>query len=282
MSALTSMLAACRDRGEKAMGLFLTSGHPELEATLPVLLEVARSGADFVELGMPFSDPLGEGLPIQRSSERALRNGVRLEDTLRTAAAFREQTDTPLLLMGYINPIYRYGVRRFCREARSAGVDGLILPDLPPEENGILSGEAAEAGLALVNLIAPNTPDDRIRQIDAASTGFVYAVSITGLTGGGLGAVESVEAYLKRARRLVSKNPLLVGFGIRSAEDARRLSAHTDGFIVGSALIQLVEKLWDEDIPDSERLHRISEFVRQLKHGGRSSTQATVSLGAAL
>ena len=279
---LSASLKGCIDRGEKAMGLFLTNGYPEIDAALPILLEVARSGADFIELGMPFSDPLAEGLPVQHSSERALRNGVRMEGTFETAAAFRKETDTPLLLMGYINPIYRYGVRRFCRDARDAGVDGVILPDLPPEENAIIAGEAAQAGLALVNLIAPNTPDARIQEIDSMSTGFIYAVSITGLTGSGLGAVESVESYLRRARALVSKNPLLVGFGIRSAEDARRLSAHTDGFIVGSALIQLVEKLWEEDLPQSERLRRIADFVQELKHGGRSSAEATVRIGAAL
>lgn len=268
MSRIRDAVDAAVHRGEKAMGLFLTSGFPDPESTLPILLEVDRGGADFIELGMPFSDPLAEGLPIQRSSERALKHGVRLEDTLATARAFRDSSDTPLLLMGYINPIFHFGVRRFCREASESGVDGLILPDLPPEESGIIRGEAAAAGLGIVNLIAPNTPDDRVRQIDEMTTAFVYAVSITGLTGTGLGAADSVATYLERARGLVQQNPLLVGFGINTHDDAMRLSRHTDGFIVGSALIRFVEALWDDPSLDSDaRLERIASFAHGLKRG---------------
>lgn len=250
------------------MGLFLTSGFPEPESTLPILRKIDECGADFVELGMPFSDPLAEGLPVQRSSERALRNGVRMRDALATAEAFRSASDTPLLLMGYVNPIFHYGVRHFCRDARAAGVDGLILPDLPLEEAAIVTDEAAEAGLSMVHLIAPNTSEDRIRTIDDVSTGFVYAVSVTGLTGSGLGAIETIKAYLERARGLVTKNPLLVGFGIRSHKDAERLSVHTDGFIVGSALIEEVERLWeDESLDRHARLEGIGAFASSLKRG---------------
>lgn len=250
------------------MGLFITSGFPERESTLPILRVVDESGADFVELGMPFSDPLAEGLPIQRSSERALRNGTRMRDAFATAEAFRSRSDTPLLLMGYVNPILRYGVRAFCRDAREAGADGLILADLPPEEGATIADEAASADLGMIHLIAPNTSDERIKSIDEVTTGFVYAVSITGLTGSGLGSVESVEEYLKRARKLVSHNHLLVGFGIRSHEDAMQLSTHTDGFIVGSALIELIEELWEDGAADLEtRLRQVGAFVRRLKHG---------------
>src|SRR5690606_4127301 len=162
MKRIRAAIAASVERGEKAMGLFLTSGFPDAGSTLPILKAIDRSGADFIELGMPFSDPLAEGLPIQRSSEHALRQGVRLEDTLATARAFRASSDTPRLLMGYINPIHRFGIQRFCKAAADAGVDGLILPDLPPEENGIIRAEADAAGLAMVHLIAPNTSDERI------------------------------------------------------------------------------------------------------------------------
>ncbi len=268
MSRIRDAIAAAGHRGEKAMGLFVTSGFPNPESTLRILQEIDRNGADFIELGMPFSDPLGEGLPIQRSSERALRKGIRLEGTLETARAFRGSSETPLLLMGYINPIFHFGIRRFCRAAVDAGVDGLILPDLPPEESGIIRGEAAAAGLAMVNLIAPNTPDGRVRNIDEMTTAFVYAVSITGLTGTGLGSVDSVETYLARVRALVQKNPLLVGFGIKSHDDAVRLSRHTDGFIVGSALIRLIETAWDDpSLGADARLERIASFTRQLKYG---------------
>ena len=268
MQRLRDTLAACKKRGEKAMGLFMTSGFPDPESTLPVLRAMDRGGADFIELGMPFSDPLAEGLPIQRASERALRAGTRMQDTLRTAAAFRDESDTPLLLMGYANPIRQYGAAPFCRDARAAGVDGLILADVPLEEQAPFAREAASARLGFVSLIAPNTPDERIRKIDETATAFVYAVSITGLTGSGLGAVERVEAYLRRARGVVRKNPLLVGFGVRNHADAARLSRHADGFIVGSALIEQVEALWDgEPQPAETRYEAIRRFVRALKTG---------------
>lgn len=268
MSRLQPTFDALRQRGEKAMGLFLTTGFPHPDATLSILRAIDEAGADFIELGMPFSDPLAEGIPIQRSSERALRHGVTMDDAFRTVAAFRAHSDTPVLLMGYINPVHRYGVSNFCEAARSCGVDGLILPDLPPEESHLVAQTAHDAGLDLVYLIAPNTTDERIQTIDAQSTGFVYAVSITGLTGTGLGAVDAVSAYLQRARRLVQRNPLLVGFGIKTHQDAMRLSEHTDGFIVGSALIQQVEKLWDDGtLSETERLAAVRQFVHELKHG---------------
>ncbi|WP_397547124.1 tryptophan synthase subunit alpha [Rhodothermus marinus] len=265
---LQSMFTTLRARGEKAMGLFLTNGFPDPESTRPLLEVIDEAGADFIELGMPFSDPLAEGVPIQRASERALRHGVRLTDAFRTAEWFRARSQTPLLLMGYVNPIYRYGYRAFCRDAAQAGVDGLILADLPPEESTALDEAAREAGLAMVYLIAPNTPDERIRAIDERATGFVYAVSVTGLTGSQLPDHAAVEAYLQRARRQVRRNPLLVGFGIKSHEDARRLSRHTDGFIVGSALIRLVERLWDDPaLTPEERLASVRQFVHALKYG---------------
>ena len=268
MVRLRDRLASCIELGEKAMGLFLTSGFPDRESTLPILREMDRGGADFIEIGMPFSDPLAEGLPIQRSSERALGAGATMARTLDTAAAFRAGSETPVLLMGYANPVYRYGLRSFCRDARRSGVDAIILADLPIEESGPVATEAKAAGLGLVHLIAPNTPADRVRVIDEAATAFVYAVSITGLTGSGLGVVDSVEAYLKRVRSLVKRNPLLVGFGIRSFQDAVRLSRYTDGFIVGSALIECIEALWDDHArTEGERLEEIGRFVHGLKRG---------------
>jgi tryptophan synthase alpha chain len=269
MSQLSDTLQSLRSRGEKAMGLFLTSGFPDLDSTLPTLRAIDDGGADFIELGMPFSDPLAEGKPIQRASARALSHGATMEHAFRTARQFRAESDTPLLLMGYLNPILRYGAEDFCRDAASSGVDGLILPDLPPEEGARVSDYAAGHGLNLVHLIAPNTADERIRRIDRQATGFVYAVSVTGLTGSELGEDGSVQEYLERARRLVTENPLLVGFGIRSHDDAMRMSRHTDGFIVGSALINRVEALWDASDPlsETECLEQVRNFARALKYG---------------
>ncbi|MCS4033798.1 tryptophan synthase alpha chain [Salinibacter ruber] len=253
---------------EKAMGLFLTDGFPNPDATVPLLHAIDRGGADFIELGMPFSDPLAEGRPIQRASARALSHGVTLPDTLRTVEAFREDSDTPLLLMGYVNPVFKYGVDAFCRDAAEAGVDGLILPDLPPQESDALCDAAAAHGLELVFLIAPNTSDERIRVVDERATGFVYAVSVTGLTGSDLAETPSVDEYLMHARDFVAQNSLLVGFGIKTHDDAMELSRHTDGFIVGSALINRVEALWeDPERSTTDRLDTVEGFARHLKSG---------------
>ena len=264
MTRLRAHLDGLRQRGEPALGLFLTAGFPSPAATLDVL-EAVDAHADFVELGMPFSDPVAEGLPIQQASERALRQGATMAGTFETAAAFRRRSDTPLVLMGYANPVFRYGVGDFCADAASSGVDGLILPDVPPEESGEIEEAAAREGLSVTHLIAPNTSDDRVRLVDARSTGFVYAVSVTGLTGSGLGEADATDAYLARARALVEQ-PLLVGFGISTAADAARLGRHTDGFIVGSALIREAARLWDDpDLTDSERRAGIADWARSLK-----------------
>ncbi|MFO8100367.1 MAG: tryptophan synthase subunit alpha [Salinibacter sp.] len=272
MSRLDDTFDALRARSENAMGLFLTDGFPEPDATVPLLHALDRGGVDFIELGMPFSDPLAEGRPIQKASARALSNGVTMADTFRRAEAFREASDTPLLLMGYVNPVLRYGVEAFCRDAAAAGVDGLILPDLPPEEGTALRHAADAHALDTVFLIAPNSSDDRIRAVDKQATGFVYAVSVTGLTGSDLDDAPTVQEYLKRARRLIDQTPLLVGFGIKSHADAMRLSRHTDGFIVGSALINHVATLWDDaSRSNTDRLDAVESFVRQLKQGAPAS-----------
>ena len=262
---LRAHLDRLAEAGDLAMGLFLTSGFPAPGATLPILQAADDAGADFIELGMPFSDPVAEGLPIQQASERALAQGATMAGTFETAAAFRRESDTPLVLMGYANPVMRYGVSDFCADAASSGVDGLILPDLPPEESEGLEQAAAQHGLSITHLIAPNTSDERVRLVDDRSTGFVYAVSVTGLTGSGLGDEDATEVYLARARATVEQ-PLLVGFGIATAADAARLTRHTDGFIVGSAFIRQAERLWDDaSLDDSARLDAIADWTRDLR-----------------
>ena len=269
MSRLSRQLQVLRSSGEKAMGLFVTSGFPSLADTPAILRAMDDGGADFIELGMPFSDPLAEGLPIQRSSARALAGGITMSDAFNTVAEFRKHSDTPLLLMGYINPVLQYGMQKFCRAARQSGVDGLIIPDLPPQEASTLSRHCQNEGLDIIFLIAPNSHDERIRAIDRLTTGFVYAVSITGLTGAGLhGRMKTIELYLQRVRKLVTRNPLLVGFGIRTHEDAVQLCQHTDGFIAGSSLVNLIEQIWDhESLTQNQRLDRIKRFAQTLKYG---------------
>ncbi len=266
-SRLTTTLHALQTQGKKAMGIFLTSGFPHPSVTNLLLDAVDRGGTDFIELGMPHSDPLAEGVPIQHSSTCALQAGVTMQDTLNAVIAFRKHSDTPLLLMGYINPILRFGVEEFCRQAADAGVDGFIIPDLPPLESAPLRAHAQEKGLDLVFLVAPNTPAERMKEIDRISNGFVYCVSITGLTGTGITErMEAINTYLKHARQLITSNPLLVGFGIQTRKDAQRLSKHTDGFIVGSAVIKQIEQLWARpDLSLTERGRLLTQFVHSLK-----------------
>ena len=257
----------------RALGLFVTNGFPDPESTGDILAAAADGGADFVELGMPFSDPLAEGLPIQRASARALGHGVCMADAFRTAEAFvRAYPDVPLVLMGYVNPVLQYGVAAFCRDAAGAGARGLILPDLPPDEGDVLDADAAAAGLGGTYLVAPNTPEPRVRAVDARSTGFVYAVSSPGLTGGALASGtpdgDAVTDYLDRTRAVVSRNPLLVGFGIRTPADAARLAPHADGVIVGSALIEHAERLWaDGSLSPSARRASVEAWARAMKRG---------------
>ena len=248
------------------MGLFLTNGFPDLDATVPLLHALVAGGADFLELGMPFSDPLAEGLPIQRSSARALAGGVQMDDAFRTAHAFRQTSDIPLVLMGYINPILQYGVSNFCAAAHSSGVDGLIIPDLPPEEAGLITASAKAHHLDTIFLVAPNTTRERMQMIDRLSSGFVYAVSVTGITGAALAhRMAALEPYLARVRTAIRRNPLLVGFGIKTQRDAQRLCRHTDGFIVGSALVDVIEGLWnDPSLSMHRRLHAVQRFAQDL------------------
>jgi len=270
MSALREAILKEKEKGRKAMGIFVTSGFPEKSATVEILKTIAEHGADFLELGMPFSDPLAEGTPIQKSSERALGNGLKMKDTLAFAKSFAEQSDIPLLLMGYINPIMRYGMSNFCETARSCGVKGLIIPDLPPGESDALSKSCKTNGLDLIHLIAPNTSDDRVRQIDELSSGFVYAVSITGLTGSALKGNNNIESYLKSSTEKVRENPLMVGFGIDSHEKAMSLSKDVDGFIVGSAVINKIETLWDDkDLSADKRFEELGQFIHDLKFGSK-------------
>ncbi|OZC02613.1 tryptophan synthase subunit alpha [Rubricoccus marinus] len=274
MNRLRSTLDALRDRGETALGLFLTAGTPTPEATLDILLAAAEGteasgGADFIELGMPFSDPVAEGLPIQQASERALAAGMTMDGVFDIARGLRQQSDVPLALMGYANPVLRYGVSDFCAAAKSAGVDGLILPDLPPEESDELDEAAAHHDLTTVYLVAPNTAPDRVALVTERATGFVYAVSQAGLTGAELADAEITAAYLARTREAIHARglPMCVGFGIRTADDAARLGKEADGVIVGSALIRLADRLWREEMSPEARLAEIRDWATTLKNG---------------
>lgn len=262
-SRLTALFEAKGE--EKVMSLFLTAGYPDPESTVELVLGMEANGADMIELGMPWSDPLADGSTIQFASSRAIEQGITIGRILEMVRQIRAESEIPLILMGYLNPVLQYGVDRFCEEAASSGVDGLIIPDIPPEESGIIRGAAEQEGLALISLVAPNTPSERMRRIDRQSEGFVYCVSVAGVTGARSGdeVARSVERFIGRVGENITRNPVMIGFGIRSHEDAKRIAAEADGFIVGSALVDVIRKHY----PDPGWKEELYAFVKSLKYG---------------
>jgi tryptophan synthase alpha chain len=221
---------------------YYTLGFPDPASSLEILLAIAGAGADLIELGLPFSDPLADGPTIQRSTQVALQNGATTARCLELVSELRRGgVVQPLLLMGYYNPILAYGVSRFVERAASAGADGFIVPDLPPEEAGELEVTCRERGLALVYLLAPTSPPARIETVAARTTGFLYLVSLTGVTGARSAIQDGLEAFVRRVRQ-VAHTPLAVGFGISTPAQAREVGRLADGVIVGSALIDAVER----------------------------------------
>ena len=255
MNRLTALLSSLRERHKKALALFLTAGYPASGSTPGLVLSLAGAGADIIEIGMPFSDPLADGPVIQRSSALALENGVTIAGILDGIRTIRESSSVPLVLMGYINPILSYGSDRFFRDAASSGVDGIILPELTLEESVRFKGAISSSGLSQILLVAPTTPAERIRAIDAASSGFLYCVSTTGVTGSaGKG---TPDEFLVRVRTCAKKNPVLVGFGISTTDGARHAALLSDGVIIGSALIKRLS--------EGEPLDSISRWVTSLR-----------------
>lgn len=226
------------DAGRPAVAPFLTAGYPD-RATFPDVLERVAAEGDVLEIGVPFSDPMADGVTIQRSSRVALEAGVDLEWILETLS--RSRRVTPYILMSYLNPLLAFGVERLVAAAPSAGVAGLIVPDLPFEENGSLLRTCDDAGLALIQLVTPLTPAARLERICRVSRGFVYAVTVAGTTGGTAGATDRLGDYLARVRAIASI-PVLAGFGIRSADQLRVIGVRADGAVIGSALIEIIER----------------------------------------
>lgn len=236
MSRISTRLQGLRAEGGKALAVFLTAGVPTRNATVRLVLDLEAAGADVIEIGLPFSDPLADGPVIQQSSALALRNGVTLRTVLEIVGSIRKRSDLPIALMGYLNPLLRYGIREFCAAAAGAGVDGMILPEVPLEEHLPFGTVLRKTGLDSILLVTPGSSAARIRAIDRASRGFLYCVSITGVTGARIGRMD--EAYLNRVTGNARNNPVLAGFGIASPAEARMYARHTDGVIVGSAFVR--------------------------------------------
>jgi tryptophan synthase alpha chain len=238
--SIAAAIRSATDTGRPALVAFLTAGFPS-KADFVAQLAAIGEAADVVEIGVPFSDPMADGMTIQRSSHVALQQGVSLDWILRTLGALQERPRAPLLLMSYLNPLLAYGLDRLPAAARAAGICGFIVPDLPFEESDEIKAALDSEGLALVQMVTPVTPADRLAMLCRAARGFVYAVTMTGTTGKSVAVPDDVLGYMDRVRA-VSPVPVCAGFGIRSAEQVERMTGHVDGVVVGSALVEVLER----------------------------------------
>ncbi len=241
MSRIAAAFAALHARGRKALIPYVTAGDPYADATVDIMVAMAKAGADVIELGVPFSDPMADGPVIQKASERALAKGIGMPQVLQIVREFRgRDTATPVVLMGYANPVERYGVERFVADAKAAGVDGVLVVDYPPEECEAFAARLRDAGLDLIFLLAPTSTEQRIRDVGRIASGYVYYVSLKGVTGAGHLDTSAVAQAVPRIKQHV-KLPVGVGFGIRDAQTARAVAAVSDAVVIGSALVQLLE-----------------------------------------
>jgi tryptophan synthase alpha chain len=263
--------ATLKDEGRAALVTFLTAGDPDPKTSLAILRALPKAGADVIELGMPFTDPMADGPAIQAAGLRALKAGQNMVKTLAMVRSFRKDDDTtPIVLMGYYNPIYIYGVPRFLADAQAAGVDGLIVVDLPPEEDDELCLPALKAGLNFIRLATPTTDDKRLPAVLANTSGFVYYVSITGITGAAAPDPGKVAAAVNRIKRHTNL-PVAVGFGVRSAKQARAIAAGAEGVVVGSALVNAVKDSLDKKGKATSRtVKAVTSLVAKLASGVRA------------
>jgi tryptophan synthase alpha chain len=259
-SRIETTFERLRTRGERALVVYLMAGDPSLPETERLVVEAERRGADVVELGVPFSDPLADGPVVQRAGVRGLAAGTTLARVLETVATLRERVRVPLVLMTYYNPVLQFGLAAFARAAAKAGVDGVIVPDLPHEESEPLRAEAEPAGLDLIHLVAPTSPPARVKAIARRSRGFVYVVSLTGVTGERRELPQDVDAQV-RTLRLVTTKPLCVGFGISTPEQVAVVGGIADGVIVGSAIVRAIE----QHAGTSALVDKVGEFIGTLK-----------------
>ncbi len=260
MSRIAERFAALRAARERAFAPFVTAGDPDLETTGELLLALAENGADLIEIGIPFSDPSADGPTIQRASERALARGTKLRSVLALVAKLRPQLKIPLLLMGYANPFYALGADGCAAACANAGVDGIICPDLPPEEGADLYGALAKRGVDGVLLAAPTTTPARMRMLVHSTRGFLYYVSLTGVTAARAELAAGIEASVAAIRKL-SDIPVCVGFGISRPEHAREVGRYADGVAVGSAIVSLIEAAPSK----TAAVESVAKFAREMK-----------------
>ncbi|GFO61274.1 tryptophan synthase alpha chain [Geomonas silvestris] len=261
MSRIEKKFAELKGRGEKALVTFITAGDPDLATTEEVVLELERAGCDLIELGVPFSDPMADGPTIQLSSERALAAGTTLPGILEMVARLRSRTQIPIVLMGYFNPIFAYGAERFAADAVKAGVDGLLVVDLPPEEAAELQVATDANGLDFIFLLTPTSDPSRVATVSRLGRGFIYYVSVAGVTGARSQVADTLADRVASVRSELEL-PMVVGFGISTPEQAAQVASVADGVVVGSALVKYFERF-----KGAELLRELSGFVASLKKG---------------
>jgi tryptophan synthase alpha chain len=241
MNRIESLFNNLRAEKRKAFIPYIMAGDPSLKKTKEVVGLLEECGADIIELGVPFTDPLADGPTIQRAAERALRRGVTLHKVIRLVRDLRKKTGIPIVLMTYFNPVFKYGLESFILDAANAGVDGLIVPDLPPDEAKDLIRLAREKDIATIFLLAPTSTEERIRMVSRSSTGFIYYVSITGITGSRITIDDSTRKTIEKIKS-VSRKPVSVGFGIKKPDEARRTAEIADGVIIGSSIVSMINE----------------------------------------
>lgn len=244
---IAAKFAELKKHGEKGLITYITAGDPDLNTTGQLICRMARAGADIIELGIPFSEPVADGPVIQRAYARALEAGTNLEGILKLVSGVSDKVDTPLVLMSYYNPILQYGLLRFCTEAARAGVAGLIIPDLPPEEAGPILTAAKQVGLAYIPLAAPTSNKSRLAKITAVAQGFIYCVTVTGITGTSQSVTAEIVQLSQNVREL-TEQPVAAGFGIATPEQAAAVARYCDAVVVGSAFVKLVEEQRQESL----------------------------------
>ncbi|MET0707559.1 MAG: tryptophan synthase subunit alpha [Tardiphaga sp.] len=272
---IDTRFADLKREGRAAFVTFVMAGDPDLATSLEVIKALPKAGADIIEIGMPFTDPMADGPSIQAAGLRALKAGMTLRKTLAMVASFRETDNaTPIVLMGYYNPVYIYGVDKFLVDAKAAGIDGLIIVDLPPEEDKELCLPAMKAGLNFIRLATPTTDDKRLPAVLANTSGFVYYVSITGITGAGSADSSAVGEAVARIKRHTDL-PVCVGFGIRTPQAAHDIAQHANGAVVGTALVDALKATLDADgKATSTTVSAVADLAAALAQGVRGAKQA--------
>ena len=275
ITRIDARFAELKQQGRSAFVTFLVAGDPDPATSLDLIKALPKAGADIIEIGMPFTDPMADGPSIQAAGLRALKAGMTLKKTLEMVRAFRGGDNaTPLVLMGYYNPIYIYGVDKFLADAKAAGIDGLIIVDLPPEEDSELCLPALKAGLNFIRLATPTTDDKRLPAVLANTSGFVYYVSITGITGAASADAKVVGEAVSRIKRHTAL-PVCVGFGIRTPENARGIAEKADGAVAGTALVDVLRGSLDaEDRATGRTVGAVADLVASLAQGVRGARQA--------